>query len=816
MQDDPRRSFDIAGVALVAAGSLFFEVVLTRIFAVTLWYYFGALAISLAMLGLTAAALTCYALVDRGGSAWLERLLPTAALAFAALAPLAVAVHLTLPLLGHGVADASFYLLLAAHLAALWSVFFAAGLAISLALYRHREALARVYGADLLGASAGCLLVVPLLYRWSAPASAFLVSALAAAGGLAFAWPRWTARARAAIGAAALLALALTALNDRLELLRVHAIKSYDLASMQVLEQPHEYEGWSPLSRVTVHPFHDDVLEVKNDGAAPTYFRRFDGDFSAPAFASYERDVSQLAHRLRRDARVLVIGSGGGKDVLSSLYHRQARVTAVEINPLIVDLVRGRYADYIGRIFDDPRVRLELRDGRNFAAGSPETYDLIVSNMIDSWGGASAAAGAYIFSENTLYTQEAVRDYLRQLAPDGLLSMSRHWHWDDALRLVSTFVSVLEESGVPDAPQRIVVVTEETDAFRRANVLLKNGAFTAEEARAIEDWSQGSPTLRLVHVPHVDPARLWQHPYARIFRSVIDPARAGTTRAALLASYPRDLSPSTDDRPFHFFTTRLRDSLRVIPNEHPARRLALPILYGMLAIFVAFGLLVLVAPLLVARGTGLASLPGRHGVLAYFALLGLGYLVVEVSLLHRLTVFLGHPTYSFVVVLATMLVASGLGSVASGRAQGERAAARLRRVLLAATALLVGYAGLYRALIDYMWLSLPLRIAVAVALLVPPGFLLGMGFPLGMSLARRLDHRLVPWGWAVNGAFSVLAPILALVISLNFGLTYALLAGTLCYAGAGVLVRSLEPSHALAAAPLRAGTLGAAEVDAEG
>jgi spermidine synthase len=792
---DPLRSTDVLGVGLVAAGALLYEVVLTRIFAVTLWYYFGALAISLAMLGLAVAAVACFVLADRQGDRFADPLLPAASALFALLSPLAVALHLALPIVGHGVADAGFYALLAGHLFALFAVFLAAGLAISAALYRHRDAFARVYAADLAGASLGCALVVPLLQHASAPASVFAVSALGAAGALAFAWPRRGLGARAALASVALAALALGLANDRLELLRVRAIKSYDLASAQSVEQPHEYEQWSPLSRVTVHPFLADVLEVRNDGAAPTYLRRFDGDFAAPALEAYGRDVSQVANRLRRDARVLVIGSGGGKDVLSGLWHGQARITAVEINPVVTELVRGRYADYIGRIFDDPRVTLELREGRNFVAGSSERYDLIVSNMIDSWGGAAAAAGAYIFSENTLYTREAVRDYLAHLAPGGILSVSRHWYWDDALRLVSTFLSVLEETGVPDASARIAVVTEQTGPFRRATVLLQDGAFTREQAESLAEWSRGAATLRLVWVPGLARERLWPDPYAEVFRTLIEPP-PGTTRAALLARHPRDLSPSTDDRPFHFFTTRFRQSFRVLQNEHPSRRLALPILYGMFVVFTAFGLAMLVLPLWLTRGGELRDLPRRRPVLGFFALLGVGYLVVEVSLLHRLTVFLGHPTYSFVVVLATMLLASGLGSLGCERLAAGREAAFLRRVLLATTLLLVGYAALYARLIDAMWLSLPARIAVAVLVIAPPAFLMGMCFPLGMSLARRADRRLVPWGWAVNGAFSVLAPIAALALSLNLGLTAALLCGTLCYAFAALLVRSLEPRAA--------------------
>ena len=231
-------------------------------------------------------------------------------------------------------------------------------------------------------------------------------------------------------------------------------------------------------------------------------------------------------------------------------------------------------------------------------------------------------------------------------------------------------------------------------------------------------------------------------------------------------------------------------------HEHPSRRLALPILYGMFVVFAAFGLVMLVLPLWLTRGHELRALPRRRPVLAYFALLGIGYLVVEVSLLHRLTVFLGHPTYSFVVVLSTMLLASGLGSLVCERGAAGRELPRLRRILAATTLLLVAYAALYATLIDLMWLALPVRIAVAVAVLAPPAFLMGMCFPLGMSLAARIDHRLVPWGWGVNGAFSVLAPIAALALSLNFGLTAALLCGTLCYAAATLLAGKLEPQAA--------------------
>jgi spermidine synthase len=783
----------LAGVGLIALAALLFEVVLTRIFAVTLWYYFGALSISLAMLGMAVAAVLCFLLPTRLVGENAPRSLFVFSLVFVVLVPISVKVHLAIPFTGYEPGDPGFYLGLGVQIAVIFGVFFAAGMCISIALFRHARAVSRVYFFDLVGASVGSLLVVPLLYRFSAPDVVFLVGVFGALAGLCFSREL---RKRLVTGVFAALALASAALfvtNEKIDLLEIEAVKSYDSPGMQQHEEAPVFEKWSPVSRVAVFgprkTESGEVYNVTNDAGAPTVLRRFNGDFGTMQFLT--RDFREIVHHLKKGGHALIIGSAGGTDVLASLVFGREKVTAVEINPVIAELVTTHFADYIGRIFRDPRVTLHVQEGRNFVAGSDEQYDIIQITMIDSWGGA--AAGAYIFNENSLYTADAVEDYWEHLEPDGILSISRYYSWAEGLRLTNLFVQHLLSSGIEDVHEHIAVVTEKERGYQRATVLLKKSAFTAGEVALIRNVSaQGH--FGLVYAPGLPDGQMLQADDARLYRRLIHPeAYPGTDREKLIANYPRDISPPTDDRPFFFFTTRFRDLLDTTGEEHPARRLALPILYGMFVIFGLFGVLSILVPLRLSRRADITAAPFRMRLLVYFCMLGVGYLLVEISLIQRLTVFLGHPTYSFVVVLTTLLFSSGVGSYVSGWWNRRGTATALVQALAGLIVLLAVYVFVvYDLFISLMALAKTWRIVLAVAVLVPPGLLMGMMFPMGIQIARRAHEHLVPWGWGVNGAFSVFASVCSLVISLNLGLKAGLAIGTLCYLVALAVIWSLR------------------------
>lgn len=795
---NPRTS-TMFGVGLIAFATLLLEVDLTRIFAVTLWYYFGFVAISLALLGTGAAGVLCYLNPERWTGERHLRHMGVFSVALALLAPLVVWMHLASDFSEYTVHHGWFFAVLAFQMLWFFALFFCAGMVISIALFRYRDTIGRLYFFDLVGASLGSLAVIVLLYRVSAPALAFAVSAAAFVAALVFLAPTVKPAARVALAALALVAMAAGAFNDRLELLAVGTVKSYESTGIQSAEQQKVYEQWSPVSRVAVfapqvYPSGRERMRVTNDAGAPTTLHRFDGDWADADWTLAAPSNAGLHLRPRGDS--LIIGSGGGMDVLSALRFGNGSVTAVEINPVIAGLVKGRYADYIGRIFDDPRVTLHVQEGRNFAAGSPDRYDLITITMIDSWAGA--AAGAYMFSENTLYTYEAVRDYYSHLKDDGILSISRYYRWDEALRVANTYLSYLSDQGVAEPARRILVLVEAPRIYRRATLLLRKGPFTPDEVRSVAALAAAND-YTVVHAPfEVAPELLEGRGQGMFFRQVVSATPA--ERATLLTGHRRDVSPSTDDRPFFFFMDRFRDLWDPDLGDHPARRLALPILYFVFLLFAVLAVLTVFLPLWMRHDLAIRNIPQRTRYLLYFAGIGIGFMLVEISLIHRLTVYLGHPTYSFVVVLFSILLASGIGSLVS-----ERVALARLPAILGGIVLLVGATALaiYDRLTTLMWLAFPLRVLLSVALLLPIGLLLGMCFPLGIRWARQAHDHLIPWAWAVNGVFSVFAAAASLVVAINFGLKTMMLAGAACYFANILLVSwtgSLSGAGASAAA----------------
>jgi hypothetical protein len=778
----------LAGVFLVALAGLLFEVTLTRIFSVTLWYHFGFLAIALAMLGGTAAAVACFVFRERLAGERAESNLGWFALLFAVAAPLAVACHLSNRLERYDVDEAKLWLYASLQCALLFAVFFAAGMCISIALVRHAARLGKVYFADLVGAALGTVLVAPLLWTLSAPTIAFVVSAAGAVAALLF-FPAGRRGGKLLAAGATLAAAALVCVNDPWGLVKVSRIKSYAAAQLQTIEPEKVYEQWSLVGRVAVFPPRKsrggrEMMRVTVDGGAPTNLHRYGGD---PNELGYLRhDFRQIGQHLRPGGEILIIGSAGGRDVRAALEFGQKRITAVELNPVTAHLVMERYADYIGHIFSDPRVRFYNAEGRNFVASSSDRYDLIQINMVDSWGG-----GAYVFNESNLYTREAIADYLAHLKPGGILAITRYYRFDETLRLANTMLEELEASGTGDGHQRIAVVLEKRTA-ERACVLLKNGTFTAEETERLASAAWGSGH-EIVYAPFVSAERLVQSDYARLFRSLIDPVAHGERgRADVVGRYRRDVSAVTDDRPFFFFMDRPGQVLQFGEDRHSSRRLAVPLLYGVVVFLAAASVLTVLVPLVLSRRANVRGVPFKVRCMLYFGCLGLGFMLIELGLVHKFTVLLGYPGYAFVVVLATLLCAGGLGSVAS-----ERWLSRGTRPLYILLPLVAQCAGAlaFAPQLEMLRIVTPAwATACVVALLAPLGFLMGMCLPAGMQIARRLHGALVAWGWGVNGVCSVLGCAAALALALHFGLTVCLLAGGGCYLLALLAISTVKPA----------------------
>jgi len=524
------------------------------------------------------------------------------------------------------------------------------------------------------------------------------------------------------------------------------------------------------------------ILDI--DGAADTPMLEFGGDLSSIAFL--RESVLYAAHRLRPGADVLIVGTGGGRDILAALAFAQRSVLGIEINPLMRHVVEERFADYSGRPYSRPGVEVILDEGRSRLAHLDRTFDLIQLSLIDTF--SLNAAGSYVFSENYLYTTEAFREYFAHLAPDGILTLSRYFtdtYPVEVERLAGMIRAAWAAEGAARPAEQVIVLQQ----LWTATVLAKRTAFTAEELAAVRRFS--AELGMTVLYPPLDPAR---------DETRITGMLTATDFGAYLDRQPFFLDPPTDDRPFFF--SFLRRRFAEIPLD-PYRFFvhwnnALLLMYLLIATVTTLAALFLLAPLgIFGRRALRGARPGTAlPMLLYFGCLGYGFMMLEIPMLQQLMLLLGYPVYALAVVLSSLLLFSGAGSLLSGRLSA-RVERTLPLVLIGVLILGMLYAWLLPQVAERL-LPAPLsvRMLVTVALLAPIGLLLGMPYPLGISVLRAANEELVPWAWGLNGALGVVASALAIFLGSRIGFHATFLTGVVAYGGALLafgLVRALLP-----------------------
>ena len=757
------------------------ELALTRIFSVTMYYHFAFLAISIALFGLSASGVLVYALRRRLAVFGTRELLSAGALihGVATLAALACLVRIRV---GLNYSPQNLALMLTIYgLAAL--PFFTGGAVISLAFARLTTRINLLYAADLIGAAAGCLALIPLLNQLGAPGVVMIAAALSVLAAVGF--TPAARRRQVALVAVAIMAVPAAAQLARLGPFDIVDTKGHE--GDRVL-----FSKWNSFSRVAVYDrahgewslsptftgSRGESLFMDIDSAASTPIVKGTGRPEDAAYLRYELTALAYGFVERPSGfTALVIGPGGGRDLLSALVFGATKVDGVEINPIIVrDVMLQRFRDYSGSLYTDPRVAIHVDDGRSFVRRSTSKYDVIQASLVDTW--AATAAGAYTLTENSLYTVEAFGEYLDHLSDDGLLTITR-WVFD-GLKLVSLAQEACAARGL-DASRHLAIVRYD----RVATFLLKKAPFTADEVQQLQARSR-ELGFTILYAPGLDAPVMADEP--------VEMVRSGTSagdyrrlilaedRDAFIDGYPLDIRPTTDDRPFFFHTTRLADQFEVAFGRSMLFGNGLSALLTLFGISGVLVLLFIVGPLFLG---GERPGPGWAGWLAYFGALGAGFMLLEVALLQRFVLLLGHPVYSLTVTLFSLLLGTGIGSLISRRVAEDGVKRVTTRAIAAIFGVAVAAPFVLPWLIDLAipW-PLPLRITAAVATLVPLGVLLGMPLPGGMRLLSAGRPEIVPWGWGINGAFSVIGATLAVFIAMNWGFSVTLIAAAIVYLSA--------------------------------
>jgi predicted membrane-bound spermidine synthase len=754
------------GVALTTLGTLILELSLTRIFSVVFFYHFAFLAISIALFGLGAGGVFSYLLSGWRRNFYFKLGSLAAANSVVVLASLVYLLTRQGGLGWGGLAGIYFMSALP---------FFFAGAVISMAIGETVARVHRVYFFDLLGAAAGCLLLVPFLNYFGGPNTVLTASVLYAASAAIWFNLAGTVRGRALAVIMALGFVFLIFFNGTKHVIDIRYAKGGRL--------PHElFSQWNSFSRIGLVRAAGGDYSIIIDADAATGIPDF--DFDRLTDDQRLRLLSQgpgFPYQVRPGAKTLIIGPGGGYDVARSLASGSRDITAVEINPIIAATVmQKRFPDLNKRLYFRPEVHIHIEDGRSFVRRSQEKYQVLQATLVDTW--ASTAAGAFALSENNLYTSDAFRDYLTHLTDDGLMVFTR-WGFDpprESLRLVSLAMDALGDLGETKPWRHVVVIREDVEKLQgwgaQDTVLIFRKPISAKDESRILVALVQDATLHLVYMPG-DPIR---SPFGDLLLSR-DPEQ-------FWRSYTYDVSPVDDDRPFFFYTVQPHDLWNYF--THPASAAdykvnqAVPLLFALVAVSILATAVVLALPPLLF-GSRLPKQKGARGFLWYFVCIGIGYILIQVALIQKFILFLGHPTYALTVIVFSMLVSSGLGSFFSRKLLGDNDPARLRWLLLAVTVAVsvLALAASPISQVGIVW-PLPLKMLVAVLLIAPAGFLMGMPFPTGLRRLEAWYPEGVRWAWSLNAAASVLGSASAIILAIYVGLRATVLIGGGLYLGA--------------------------------
>lgn len=789
-------------IGLLSLSMISLQILLTRIFSVIFYHHFAFAGITFAMLGLTVGAFKVYdskEIFDLPTiNKWCSKhmlsaaiLLTICSLAIVDFSGRLLAIYKNyegivqdiIQIIAIGIVFIGPFIFI--------KVFADIGVCVTLLLTRFPSYTNRLYAVDLISAAVGCIAVVLALHFLDPLSIIFLLSTIMAI----HAWklvkdnplhPRkFIASATVALCALFVVQASSYTMGSPMFDLRI--------GKLQALEK-FKFERWNSFTHVGISPKEDQFtpfgwgfgskLNIKDypdveqywlkiDADAGTVLTRFDGDFDKVGYLKY--DVTNFPYHLRDINHVAIIGVGGGRDVLSALTFGVKHITGIEINPAIFEALNKVFADFTGRISSNPKVNLVNAEARSYISSNPGTYDMIQISLIDTW--AATAAGGLALSENRLYTKEAWDEFLGHLNPNGILSISRWFipgkHQGELYRMLSLANDSLKALDPNiNVKEHVIVV----NANNIITLLLSKSPFSTVDIGKISNICDTYGFKQII-TPEKN------------FDNISDTILSGKATDSFYSSLPIDVTSPNDDRPFFFNMLRFSDvflqpftNVKNTANNYynSGNNLVVYLLFSMSAILLVYMAYAVIRPMYRLYIANREQFSDSQSFIVYFAFIGLGFMLIEMSLMQWLMVFLGHPVYALSVVLFTLLLFSGIGSYTVNYAKLRSSTYVIRSSLLclflSTTLWIISH---FRDV--FIHNDTTTRIILSVLVLIPASLCMGMMFPLGVAAAKKRHEALLPWFWALNGVASVFASILSVIISMSYGASITYIIGIICY-----------------------------------
>jgi len=777
----PRSKNTIAGLVLISAGTLTFEITLTRLFAVQQFHHFAFVVVSLAVMGIAASGLLL---------ALRPKHPPLALLAssYAFFTFVAYLIVNLLPFDSYSIAwDRRQVGILSLYFLSAGAPFLFAGWTIGACLSDAGSQAHRPYAANLVGSALGCPIALAALDLFGVEGAVAFAIALGLFSAVIF-----TTRSPARIILIALICVTFLIGIKPPEALKLRLSPYKPLSVINLAPDANTtLTQWSASTRL-------DVVESRSihvlpglslNAAVPLPLQAalfIDGDGPVPINALSPDDVkaktlatfmpATLAYILRPNARALILLPGAGIDAVIALAGGASHVTLAYDEPLIYQILAGPYADFSRQLLNHPRLDVSPNPSRGTLRDDSREYDVIQFALSDSY--RPVTSGAFSLSENYAFTADAFAQAYHRLVDDGLLVITR---WlgtppSESARAWTTLLAALESHGI-DEPAPYLIAFR---GMRTATMIAARRPFSSTDLAKTRELLEANG-FDPIFLPDLIPSELNRYNrlptdvYHEIFTAILQDSDS------TIENYDFNIRPPTDDRPFFFHFFRWRQTPEVLATLgftwQPFGGSGYLVLLVLLGLMLILTVPLALTPLIVLR-RGAVWLRSRIPALVYFACLGAGYLLVEIPLIQQLTLLLDRPVISLATVLFTLLLASGAGSLFSTRIKLHNALAFLVLLLIITTALLPTV--VHFAL---PW-SMALRLTLSIAILTPIGILMGIPFAAGLRQAESHSLGSIPWAWAINGAVSGVSGVLAAMIALDFGITITLAVGTMAYLGA--------------------------------
>jgi len=781
-------------IFLISFSVLSYEILLMRIFSITSWSHFAYMIISVALLGFGASG-TFTSLFQRRLKKHFYSFFTLFSFLFSLSLWLCFALSQKIPFDPFLIVwYKRQYLYLLEYYLLLFVPFFLGATCIGISFSYFSQKISKVYFCNLLGSGAGALGVILFMYFFSSLSVLLFIIAVGFLSTLiaSFYLDRKVSVALLFLSLVSLLFFSFFPLRLNISQYKSLSV-TLNLPQAEILK-----EVSSPLGLIDVvrSPAirHAPGLSLNFKEDIPPQIALFTDADSMSAITNFHNQLSNLKYldyissalpyHLLDEPRVLIVGAGGGGEVLAALYHRAALIEAVEVNPQVVSLVRDEYAEFSNQIYSHPSVKVFVAEGRGFIQSREDKYDLIQLALLDSFSASSA--GVYALSESYLYTKEALQEYIRHLTPKGILCITR---WlkippRDGIKLFATAVESLEELGVKDPSSQLIFVR----SWATSTLLIKRSPFTSLEVRAVKDflgerlfdsiWYPGMEIDEVNHYNILPEAYYYQASQNILFGK----------REEFYRNYSFHIKPATDNSPyfFHFFKWKsLSHLLKTMGGQWiPFVEWGYIVLAATLIQTIILSIILIVLPLFFLKKRTPSQ--SKLRIFTYFFSLGIGYMFIEISFIQRFTLFLSYPIYAVAVVIAAFLFFSGWGSYLSERIKTKR----LSNISLAVGAIVV-IALIYLFYLEdifnlFIACSDAVKISLSLLFIAPLAFFMGMPFPLGLARVSSKLPPLVPWAWGINGCFSVISTVLATVLAISLGFNLVILIALSLYILAAV------------------------------